>query len=136
MPTFLLDTCTFSAMMHDDAGARRRLGSLGPSDRMVVCTIVRGEILYGLARLAPGRRRRILEGKAESLFSLIACEGIPKGAADIYAQIKRDAERRGHRLDENDLWIAATALELDATLVTSDSDFQRIAGLVLDDWAG
>jgi hypothetical protein len=28
-------------------------------------------------------------------------------------------------LDENDLWIAATALALDAVLITRDSDFQR-----------
>lgn len=53
MPTYLLDTCTISAMMHDDAGARRRMEDLGPSDRMVVCTIVRGEVLDGLTPIAP-----------------------------------------------------------------------------------
>jgi predicted nucleic acid-binding protein len=37
-------------------------------------------------------------------------------------------------LDENDLWIAATALALDAVLVTRDSDFQQIEGLSVNDW--
>jgi len=34
-------------------------------------------------------------------------------------------------LDENDLWIAATALALDATLVSRDGAFQTIEGLAL-----
>ena len=34
-------------------------------------------------------------------------------------------------LDENDLWIAATALALGTTLVTGDSDFQSIQELSL-----
>jgi predicted nucleic acid-binding protein len=37
-------------------------------------------------------------------------------------------------LDENDLWIAATAVALDAVLVSRDSDFQQIEGLKVDDW--
>jgi predicted nucleic acid-binding protein len=34
-------------------------------------------------------------------------------------------------LDENDLWIAATALAMDAALVIRDSDFQAIGGLAV-----
>ncbi|HUE24770.1 MAG TPA: PIN domain-containing protein [Bryobacteraceae bacterium] len=32
-------------------------------------------------------------------------------------------------LDENDLWIAATAISLGATLVSRDRDFEGIEGL-------
>jgi predicted nucleic acid-binding protein len=38
-------------------------------------------------------------------------------------------QRAGLPLDENDLWIAATALAIDATLVTRDTDFRSIEGL-------
>jgi predicted nucleic acid-binding protein len=38
-------------------------------------------------------------------------------------------QQKGLVLDENDLWIAATALALDAVLITHDSDFQQIEGL-------
>jgi len=34
-------------------------------------------------------------------------------------------------LDENDLWIAATALALDVPLVSLDSDFQGIEALAV-----
>jgi predicted nucleic acid-binding protein len=37
-------------------------------------------------------------------------------------------------LDENDLWIAATALATGATLITRDGDFQQIEGLSVQDW--
>jgi len=37
-------------------------------------------------------------------------------------------------LDENDLRIAATAVSLNATLVSRDSDFQRVDGLRLANW--
>jgi predicted nucleic acid-binding protein len=37
-------------------------------------------------------------------------------------------------LDENDLWIAATALSVGAVLVTMDSDFERVEGLTVEDW--
>jgi predicted nucleic acid-binding protein len=38
-------------------------------------------------------------------------------------------------MDENDLWIAATALALGATLVSRDGDFKQIDGLSVENWA-
>ena len=83
-------------------------------DRVVICTIARGEILFGLERLAPGRRRTEIEGKARKLFAALPCEAIPPAAGNVYANIKVSQQRRGLPLDENDLWMAATALALSA----------------------
>ena len=113
---------------------RARAASLSPTDRMVICTIVRGEVCYGLERMPQGRKRRDLEAKAMALFAALLCESIPEAAGDHYARIKRETERKGTPLDENDLWIAATARALGAVLVTSDSDFQRVSGLGVEDW--
>jgi predicted nucleic acid-binding protein len=107
------------------------LSSSGVEDRVVTCTITRGEILFGLERLAAGRRRTELEEKAGKLFAVLPCEPIPAAAGDRYASVKVSQQRRGLSLDENDLWIAATALVMDATLVSRDSDFQAIEGLAL-----
>jgi predicted nucleic acid-binding protein len=43
--------------------------------------------------------------------------------------VKIAQQRRGLPLDENDLWIAATALAMAATLVSRDSDFRAVEGL-------
>lgn len=106
------------------------------NDYLFTCTIVRGEILFGIQRLPVGRKRRVLENQAVNLFEELPCLAIPKEAADYYAPMKKYAEQHGTALSENDLWIAATAMALDAILVTADSDFQRIAefGLKLEDW--
>ena len=52
--TYLWDTTTFSALMRRDAKVRARVAALTPADRVVICTITRGEVLYGLARLPEG----------------------------------------------------------------------------------
>ena len=123
--------------MRDIPKVKGRLNSLAESDYLFSCPIVKGEILFGIARLPAGKRRRDLEQKANELFSQIPCDPIPENVGDAYAQIKVAAQRQGTSLDECDLWIAATALALDAILVTSDSDYQRITGLGLrlEDWA-
>jgi tRNA(fMet)-specific endonuclease VapC len=134
MTLYLLDTTTFSLLMQEDPKVRARLMKLTSEDQLIICAIVRGEIRYGLERLPRGRRRRDLEAKADNLFAVLPCEPVPEAAADAYARIKRETERKGMPLDENDLWIAATARALGAVLVTSDSDFQRIRGLSVEDW--
>ena len=123
---FLLDTNVVSALMREDPRMATWLSSTSPDDRLLICAVVRGEILFGLGKLAPGRRRNDLETKAQSLFVALPCEPIPPAAGDYYASVKLAQQGRGLPLDDNDLWIAATALALGATLVSSDSDFQRL----------
>lgn len=134
MADYLLDTTIFSWMLKQHAKVQARIASLTAVDQLAICSIVRGEVLYGLERLPHGKKRQGLEAKVTELFSALPCEPIPEAAGDQYARVKRETERKGMRLDENDLWIAATALSLRATLVTTDSDFQRISGLTIEDW--
>ena len=104
------------------------------ADRVVVCTVVRGEIRYGIERLSIGKRRQDLGTKAASLFAAIPCEPVSEAAGDYYARIKIARRSKGLSLDENDLWLAATARALGAVLVTRDSDFIQIEGLHVEDW--
>lgn len=133
---YLLDTSTFSDPMREHPQVVAELALAKQAEaRVCICTIVRGEILYGLERLSRGRRRRALEVKAIQFFAVLPCEPIPETAADHYARIKRQTQRKGTPLDENDLWIAATALALHASLVTSDTDHDRVPGLTMKNWA-
>jgi len=63
------------------------------------------------------------------VFAALPCEPIPPAAGDHYASVKLAQQRLGLPLDENDLWIAATALAIGATLVSNDSDFPRVETL-------
>jgi tRNA(fMet)-specific endonuclease VapC len=132
--TYLLDTSVFSDLMRDHRKVISRLTALSPVGRVFISTIVRGEILYGLRVMPDGRNKRHLTAKAGSLFDMLPCQAIPEGAGDQYGRIKAEVEIKGLRLDENDLWIAATAVALDAVLVTRDQDFKRVRGLIVEDW--
>jgi len=49
--------------------------------------------------------------------------------SEIWAETKRALERNGKRLESNDLWIAASALEHDVTLYTADTDYSIVPDL-------
>jgi len=54
---FLLDTNAFSDLMRKHPELLSRLSALAPTDRVVICPIVRGEIRYGIEQLSPGENR-------------------------------------------------------------------------------
>lgn len=131
---FLLDANAFSGLMRENPRLRARLAAMPATDRAVICSVVRGEILFGIRRLPAGKRRRELETKAGHLFAAIPCEPVPEAAGDHYAAVKIGRQQHGLALDENDLWIAATALAIGAVLVTRDSDLRHVSGLTIEDW--
>src|SRR5688500_18779783 len=113
---FLLDTNAISDLMRRDPNIERRL-------RVAVPTVVRGEVLYGIERLPTGKRKADLQAEANVVLDSLPPEPVPHVAADVYAALKASCERRGIVLDGNELWLAATALALDATLVSRERDF-------------
>jgi tRNA(fMet)-specific endonuclease VapC len=67
-------------------------------------------------------------------FDIYDYDGL--AAPPQYGRIRHDLERRGLAIGSMDLLIAAHALALDATLVTSNlSHFSRVAGLRVVNWA-
>jgi predicted nucleic acid-binding protein len=70
-----------------------------------------------------------LEETGRQFLAAFRCEPVPERAGDFYAAVKLARHRRGLTLDENDLWVAATALALGAALVSRDSDFGGLDGL-------
>jgi predicted nucleic acid-binding protein len=110
--TYLLDTNAISDLMRAVPRIEKWIAGLGQADRVVTCTIARGEILFGIARLAPGKRRTELEVTSRQFLTAIPCEPVPERAADFYAVVKFARQQRGLTLDENDLWMASTALAI------------------------
>lgn len=132
---YLLDTNAISDLMRQNPQITARLGATAVSDRVVTSVIVRGEILHGLLRMPAGKRKDSLQLKAEALFASIPCEGVQETAAAHYAQIKAAQQALGLSLDENDLWIAASASVLGCTIVSRDADLHRLRGLQVVDWS-
>ena len=56
--------------------------------------------------------------------------------SDAFGRIKAAVERRGERIEDFDAAIAAHALAVDGTLVTSNlSQMARVPGLIVEDWS-
>ncbi len=127
--TYLLDTNAISDLMRAETRIENWIAGLGASDRVVKCAIVRGELLFGIARLPIGKRRAELEEMGAQFLAAFYCEPAPERAGGFYASVRLARQQRGLAPDENDRWVAATALVLGATLVSCDSDFAAVDGL-------
>ncbi len=132
---YLLDTTAFSDLLREDPATAHALAELPEDDTALICTIVRGEILFGLDRMPNGRKKDTLLRNASKYLGGLPCEPLREGMANRYAKLKLSRQKRGLSLDENDLWIASSALELGATIVTRDQDFQGIEGLPVVNWS-
>ena len=132
--TFLFDANAVSDFMDQHPQLAGRMANMSAADSVVICPIVRGEVLYGVERLPAGRRRDELDRAVREVLRKLPCEPMDASVGDAFAKTKRACEQRGTPLAENDLWIAATAIALDATVVTRDSDLWRIPSLRIQDW--
>ena len=131
---FLLDTNALSDLGKVPSRVQARIDSLPPGDEVITSVAVHGEVLYGLERMPAGRRRDELAVTLQRVLPTVYCVSLTPAIATRFAKIRVLQQRRGLSLEECDLWIAATALEFGAVLVTHDSDFRRIPGLLVEDW--
>lgn len=95
MAVYLLDTSAFSDLMREHRKVESRVSVLAPTGRVFICSIVRGEVCYGLESMPRGRNQPEFEAKAMALFALLPCEPVPESAGDHYGRIKRKVEERG-----------------------------------------
>lgn len=130
--TYLLDTNTCIKFLNGQSDAiRHRFESLAASD-LVLCSIVKAELLYGAAKSA--RSAENLE-RLERFFRRFVSLPFDDSAAEIYGQIRARLEKQGMLIGPNDLLIASIALANGRTLVTHNRrEFARVEGLALDDW--
>ena len=78
------------------------------------------EMRYGALHKDWGERRK---QQLENFLNSLHIVGYTSDLADKWATIMQEARQVGRRLEAGDAWIAATALLLEAPLITSDKDF-------------
>lgn len=72
------------------------------------------------------------EKKVDAFLSRFSVLAVDRSVARKYAEIRSDLERAGNRIGGNDLFIAATAMVHDLTLLTRNQrEYARIPGLKL-----
>ena len=129
---YLLDTNTIIRYLNGRApNIRNKLHST-PFRDIGLSTIALAELRYGAAKSkAPTRTRT----KQNQLLRQLTLVPFDEAAAEAYGTIRADLERQGTPIGPNDLLIGAIALAHQLILVTHNTrEFQRIAGLTLEDW--
>ncbi|MCX6594619.1 MAG: PIN domain-containing protein [Acidobacteria bacterium] len=131
---YLLDTNTVSYIAKGRSlAARARLEALAEGEMACVSSVTEAELCYGLAR---ARASKSLELAIEGL--LLMANVVPWGRAEarVYGRLRNQQEAMGKPLGSLDMMIAAHAVALGATLVTSDLAFRNVRELLaVVDWA-
>lgn len=95
---------------------------------LLINSVVLGELLAGFA--AGTRQAKNREELARFMDSpRVDLVAITDQTADSYALVYSGLRRKGQPIPTNDLWIAASALEHGAALLTRDAHFTKVDGL-------
>jgi predicted nucleic acid-binding protein len=125
MRPILIDTNAYTTFK---LGESEIVEVLAWADRILVSTVVLGELLAGFATGTREARNR--EELARFLATArVQTVGVGPQTADSYALVYASLRRKGQPIPTNDLWIAATALETGAALLSRDAHFAQVDGL-------
>jgi tRNA(fMet)-specific endonuclease VapC len=125
---FLLDTNIVIAIFAKEVNVQAHLVS---ATEIFVPAIVLGELYYGAHKSS-----RVTENIAKiNEFAANNTVMVSDTAtAQAYGQIKNCLRAKGRPIPENDIWIAAIAIQYNLGLVTRDSHFGEVDGLVIETW--
>jgi tRNA(fMet)-specific endonuclease VapC len=97
-------------------------GTCGP----VLCELLVGIVL----RKDEAKARRRLDG----LLQVVRLWPVDLEVADRYAQVYHELLKAGRALSQVDIILAALARHLNATLLTTDQDFQALIDIRTENW--
>ena len=131
MSGYLLDTNTISALMRAPRGpVAQRIARAGDAN-VFTSVIVAAELRFRALR----KRSRRLLSELDGLLTELEAKPLEAEAAVYYGRLRVALEVLGTPIGANDMFIAAHALSLDATLVTdNDREFVRVEGLRVENW--
>lgn len=124
----LLDTSAVIELFRGGPGTDRLIAA---EDRSLISVIVMGELLAGALR---SDRKDQNVAQVDRLISGGGVIGCNADTARHYASIRDHLRLKGRPIPENDMWIAATAMQHQLTLVTRDAHFREVDGLALLIW--
>ncbi len=127
---FLLDSNVIVAAFEEDLEVTQHLAAT-PSELLFIPAVALGELYFGAmkSRRANANRQRLEEFVAASNVL-----PVDAATARIYSEVRERLRSIGRPIPENDIWIAATALQNGIALVTRDAHFEHVDGLKTERW--
>ena len=124
----LLDT---SAVVAHLRGRIDIFALTAPDEPIFLPLVALGELYKGVEKSAhPARNHQLVD----DFLQMSALLYPDTATAESYARAAVALEAKGQVIPENDLWIAAVALECDMPLAARDAHFDRVEGLTVLRW--
>jgi tRNA(fMet)-specific endonuclease VapC len=121
----LLDTNAYTALRlgHGDVSER-----VQQAEEVLLSVVVAGELFYGF------RNGSRYEENADALRAFLGDPNVTVlrltwRTAELFGSISAGLRKQGTPLPTNDVWLAAQAMEADATLLSADRHFAKVDGL-------
>jgi len=124
----LLDTNAVIALQKTDAALLRLLNI---KDAIYIAATTIGELYYGAYNSARAAQNVAVIDVLTATSSILNSDA---ATAKVFGQIRHALKVKGRPIPENDIWIAAIALQHDLVLVTHDDHFSQIDGLRTETW--
>ena len=125
---YLLDTNIIIALLADEEAVKNNLAQ---SNEVFIPSNAIGELYYGARK--SGRVQANL-ARVDELIANSTMLGCDAETARQYGEVKNQLRLKGRPLPENDIWIAAIALQHNLVLVTRDAHFQQVENLQSVNW--
>jgi tRNA(fMet)-specific endonuclease VapC len=125
---YVLDTSIVVDLLRDVQAIRSRVGgALG----VCISAAVLGELLYGARRSS--KREQSLQEIEQFLLDcpVLICDAKTAG---FYSLIRAGLAEKGKPIPDNDIWIAASAMQFGLTLAHRDAHFDLIDALDAERW--
>lgn len=131
---FMLDTNICIYLLNRSIGYENILAKIDglAYEQVVISSLTLAELKYGIAKSVKKETNRI---KLEYFLYQFECLPFDTDATSCYGDIRVQLESKGTPIGPLDTLIAAHALSLSATMVTSNArKFERVEGLALENW--
>ncbi len=125
---YLLDTNIISAWL---SGEKNIADNIEASTTVYIPLVVIGELFYG-AFYSDKKQKNIND--IEKLVSRYKILQADKQTAKDYGQIKTALRKKGRPIPDNDIWIAALAIQHKIILATRDAHFNEVPTLKTVRW--
>jgi tRNA(fMet)-specific endonuclease VapC len=125
---YLLDTNIIIALFADEDAVKNNIAQ---ANEVLIPSFAIGELCYGARK--SGRIQLNLE-RVDELIATSTVLGCDAKTAQQYGDVKNKLRLKGRPLPENDIWIAALALQHNLTVVTRDAHFKEVENLLAVVW--
>lgn len=128
MPKYLLDTSVVIELINGNASV---LSHIQPGTEIYLPYVTRGELYFG-AYKSSRVRANLTQITLLTLDNTVLFSNME--TARQYGLIRADLAQKGRPIPDNDVWIAAIAVEYNLVLVTRDTHFENVDKLSIERW--